>query len=191
MRLTARLSLAALALAAALPAAAQTKIGVVDVNKVLNESEQGKAAQASFRKEVEDRQKQIAVIESDLEKEKADLEKQASILTESAMRDRQGTLQKKFESYQQQAAKLSQELNDIRGKLLAPIGDRVKGVIREVAQAESLDLVIDVTAGVAYYNDAMDVTSQVLRRYNAKFPAPAAAAPAKKADAKPAAPAKK
>jgi len=93
--MTLSLRIAALGLAlAALPAAAQTKIGYVDLQRALNEVDEGKAAKALLKKDFEEKQRQLDGKKADFEKLRAEFEKQSVVMSDQAKRDKAAELDK-------------------------------------------------------------------------------------------------
>jgi outer membrane protein len=171
--------LLALAPASAL---AQAKIGFVDLNRALNEVEEGKAAKAQLEKEFKEKQKQIDAKQDELKRLKADYDKQAVVMAEQAKRDKQGELERKAAETQQLFVQLQSELSRREQELTGPILDRLAGMVREIAEAEGFTSVFErARSGVVYMPPSLDVTNEVIRKYNART------GPAKKAE--PAAPA--
>jgi outer membrane protein len=183
------------------PALAQ-KIGVVDMQRALAETEDGRKAKDTLKKLFEQRQKTLDKQQNDLKALKDGLDKQRDVL----QRD---VLAKKLEEYQKAVAELQttyvdfqRELAAKEGELTKPILQRMERVVRRIGQAEGYALVVDRSeAGVMYVPSTYDLTDVLIQRYNAgegreddakgaataKTGAPAAKPPAA---ARPAAPAK-
>ncbi|HSN90170.1 MAG TPA: OmpH family outer membrane protein [Anaeromyxobacteraceae bacterium] len=175
--------LAALALA---PAAArgQVKLGFVDLPRALNEVEEGKAAKAQLEKEFKEKQKQLDAKQDELRKLKAEYDKQAVVMSDQAKRDKQAELERKAGETQQLFVQLQSELSRREQELTGPILEKLGNAVREIAEAEGFTAIFERNrSGVVYMTAALDVTNEVIRKYNTR-------PPAKKAEpAKPAAPA--
>src|ERR1700704_5413020 len=84
-------------LAAARSAYAQAmKIGYVDVQRAVQEVEEGKAARSRLQAELQQKRADLDKKRADLEKMKTDYDKQAPVLSDEAKRQRQEQLQKAF-----------------------------------------------------------------------------------------------
>jgi outer membrane protein len=196
------LAFAALLFAAGKPELALAqKIGVVDMQRALAETEDGRKAKDTLKKLFEQRQKTLDKQQNDLKALKDGLDKQRDVLQREV-------LAKKLEEYQKAVAELQttyvdfqRELAAKEGELTKPILMRMERVVRRIGQAEGYSLVVDRSeAGVMYVPSTYDLTDVLIQRYNAgegreddakagaaKTGAPAAKPPAA---AKPAAPAK-
>src|SRR5712672_2256443 len=99
-------------LAAARSAYAQAmKIGYVDVQRAVQEVEEGKAARSRLQAELAQKRTDLDKKRADLEKMKADYDKQAPVLSEDAKRQKQEQLQKAFVDAQTAAGQMQEELS--------------------------------------------------------------------------------
>jgi outer membrane protein len=180
------------------PAAAQSKIGVVDTQRAIMETEDGLRAQATLKKLFDKRQRELDKKQEELQKEREDIEKQRDVLSK-------GALQKRIEKWQREMIQLqtvfveyNKELQKKQNELTQPIFQKSMGLIRRLAAQEGLDVVVDKQA-VPYVRSDLDLTDRVIQLYNAgggdaaasgdkgskKEPAPKAPAPAKPPAKKP------
>ncbi len=164
-------SLIALAVLASPAAfAAELKLGVVDTQAILAQIDDGKAAQARLEKWLSARRKELEAEDKALMKESETLQKQASAMNQETLMKKQAALQqkgmefsKKFQTMQAEAQK--KELDEIR-----PILDRINTVIGKIAQRDGLSLVLEKrSSGLAYMDNTLDYTAQVVRQYAADY----------------------
>jgi outer membrane protein len=188
-----RFPLIAAALAALLhaaPAHADVKMGYVDLQRALNEIDEGKAAKARLKAEFEQKQKVLDDKQADFTKLRGEFEKQAGVLADGPRRERQEELDKKFMELQSTFAQLQKELSERERDVTRGIFDKMGAIIRETAEAEGFTMVLEKNdAGILHAAASLDLTNELIRKYNARHKAggaPAAAA-AKPAPAKPAA----
>jgi len=172
--------LLALPLLFAVPARAQAmKIGYVDVQRAVQEVEEGKAARARLQHELQQKQADIAKKRAELEKMKADYDKQAPVLSDDAKRKRQEDLQKAFVDAQNAAGQMQEELSGKEQEAMQGISKRLLQIVAEVSERENFNFVID-KAALLYAPAASDVTNEVVRRYNERFGGASKASPEKK-----------
>lgn len=178
-------------------AAAQGKVGVVDFQRAINETEEGRKAKAQLKKVFEQKQTSLDKRQNELKAMKDTLEKQKNVLARDV-------LQKKFEDYQKSYMELQQtymeyqkELQQKEGELTKQIVQRMEVILRRIGQAEGYAMIVERNeGGVVWAPTNLDLTDLVIQRYNAgegKTDMPANAKPAGPAAAtpKPAAPVKK
>lgn len=165
-------------------ASAEVKIGYVDLQRALNEVEEGKNAKAKLKKEFDGRQGTLDVKQDELKKMKTEFDKQALVLAEDKKRAKQEELQQKFFELQGLYAKLQKELSGQEQELTQAIFQKMGAIISEIAERDGFTLVLEKNdGGVLYAPPASDLTNELIRRYNDKYksgaPGPAAAAPKK------------
>ncbi len=177
MRNTLTALLVPVVLALAPAARADTKIAVVDFQRAGNECDEGKAANAALAKAEEEKMKPIKDKQAEFETLRADYEKQAAVLSPEAKQQKGLELQKKSDEMQQLYVQAQKDLQQKNMELIKLLGDRVRSVVREIADRDGIQLVVDQTS-VVYAPDALDITNEVIRKYNSKFPAKAGAVPA-------------
>ena len=175
----------AVAVAARSAYAQAMKIGYVDVQRAVQEVEEGKAARSRLQAELQQKRSDLDKKRADLEKMKTDYDKQAPVLSDDAKRQRQEQLQKAFVEAQTAAGQMQEELSGKEQEAMQSISKRLLQVVAEVSDRESFTFVLD-KAALLYAPAASDVTNEVVRRYNERFgvagqPKAKAAPPAGKA----------
>jgi outer membrane protein len=174
-------------------AARAQKIGYVDVQRAIQETEEGKTARTRLRGEFEQRKAAIDKKGADLEKLQQDYDKQAAVLSDDAKRKKQEEFQKLLVDARKSASELQEDMQTKEQQAMAGILTRLQQVVAEIAEREQLSFVID-KATLLYAPPAADLTNEVVRRYNDKWgagetksaKAPPAKAPAGKAAPPPA-----
>src|SRR5512147_174547 len=174
---------------AAVPAAARAeqKIGYVDLQRALNEVEEGKTAKALLQKDFAEKQKQLDAKKAEFEKLQADFEKQSVVMAEQARKDKMADLDRRARDLQALFMNLQKDLSERERDATRGIFDRMNAIVREIAEADGFTYVLEKGAGIVYAPPSLDVTNELIRKYNAKFPGgggkKAEAAAPKKADA--------
>ncbi len=176
---------------AARAASAQTmKIGYVDVQRAIQEVEEGKAARSRLQAELAQKRADLDKKRADLEKMKQEYDKQAPVLSDDAKRQRQEQLQKAFIDAQNSAGQMQEELSGKEQEAMQSISKRLLQVVAEVSDKENFTFVLD-KAALLYAPAASDITNEVVRRYNERFGAGQAKAKAAPPAGKAATPPKK
>jgi len=176
---------AALALSLALlpaTARAEQKIGYVDLQRALNEVDEGKAAKALLKKDFDEKQKQLDVKKNEFEKLQADFEKQAVVMSEQARKDKGQDLDRRARELQALFVNLQKDLSERERETTRGIFDKMSAIVREIAEADGFTIVLEKGSGIVYAPPSLELTNELIRKYNARFPA---GGPAKKADAAP------
>ena len=178
--------LATIAFAAA-ARAQPLKLAYVDVQRAIQETEEGKAARSRLKSEFDQRRAQIDKKSADLEKMQQEYEKQAPVLSDEAKRKKQEDFQKALVEARKSAGDLQEDMNRQEQQAMGSILQRLQQVVAEIAERESLSFVMD-KGTLLYAPLPADITNEVVRRYNDKFGAgekPGGKAPPKTAQPAP------
>ncbi|HET9551597.1 MAG TPA: OmpH family outer membrane protein [Anaeromyxobacteraceae bacterium] len=186
MRPTVRV-LAALALAAALaPAAARAelKLGYVDLQRALNEVDEGKAAKAQLKKDFDEKQKQLDLKTDEVKKLQADFDKQAMVMSAEAKATKGAELDRKKMEVQEFYIKLQQDLSGREREVTRGIFDKMQAIAREIAEADGFTMIFERSdAGLVYAPASLDITNELIRKFNARYAGAKKAEPVKGAPA--------
>ena len=183
--------LAAVALALAVPhaaRAAELKIGYVNLQQAVTEVEEGKAARDVLKKEFDQKQKMLDDKQNELKRMKDDLDKQMVVMSDDAKREKAMEFERKVNEMQQVYVQMQKDLQEREREMMKVIFDKMEAVIKDIATAEGYTYVFEQqNAGLMVAPPQANMTQELVRRYNAKYGK--TGAPAKKPDAKKAAPA--
>ncbi len=155
--------------ASAWPALAQTRVGYVDIQRAILETDEGKAAKARLKKEFDKRQKELDRLQADLKARKDELDKQAMTMDPKKRQAKEAELQQKLLELQQRFVQLQGELSQQEKQLTERILARMEGVLREIAEANEFDMVLEKGATVLYAKESLDLTGELIRKYNLKY----------------------
>jgi outer membrane protein len=150
-------------------AAADVKIGYVDLQRALNESAAGKKAKEDFRGQVERLEGQLKGKKEELDKLKSDLETKGTVMAdaqrkklETEFEQKRLDLKRRFEDSQQELQKKDQELT---GRIIQDL----QGIIKEVGDRDGYTLILELgSSPVLYYKKSSDITEDVLSVYNTR-----------------------
>ena len=171
-----RLAVALSAAVALAPAArAEVKLGYVDMMRAMSEVDEGKVAQAQLKKDFDEKQKVVDEKQEELKKLKADFDKQSVLMSDQAKAVKQAELERKFGEAQQLVVQLQKELAERRDTVTGGIIKRMRAIIEEISAAEGITMVFE-REGLLYANASLDLSNEVIRKYNARYGAGAAAA---------------
>lgn len=167
----------------AIPVFAQTapaRFAVIDVQRVLNTSNAGKAAQDRLKKLNEDKAARAQKMQEELNALNSDLNSKKSILSEDKLADVQKQIADKQVALQRYGQDAERDLGEARDKELQELEAKIKPVIDALGKEMGLAAIFNkFESGLVYASDAIDITDTVIKRFNEANPA-AAAAPAKK-----------
>jgi len=147
-----------------------TKIGTVDLQRVVEESADWTKAAEEWTALLGERSDDFQAGQAEIELEQAKLDTQPSTLTEVERAavarniERLGTLLTRLNE------DIQGELDAYRAALMTPIAEKADRLIREYAMEAGFNLIIDVSepnSGVAFVDEVINITAEMLRRMDA------------------------
>jgi outer membrane protein len=155
-------------LAMALPASAQQmKIAVIDVQRVVTESDPGKQALQKL-KELQDAkmdegraiQQELGAMQEQMSKQRFTLSEERLAELNKQMEDSQIALQR----FQDDAER---ELDESRRRELGGLEGRIIPVINQIGVERGFTLIFNkFQSGLVYADDTVDITDEVIQRFN-------------------------
>jgi outer membrane protein len=152
-------------LAAAPAAHADDKIGIVDLQRALNEVEEGAAAKKALKAEFDNKQKTLDAKQNELKKLKDELDAQSTMMTPEKKAERVADLQKKLLEVQQLYMSLQQDLSKREGEATAAIFQKMGVILGTMGNEQGFSAIVEKTA-VPFFKPSLDVTNELIRRYN-------------------------
>ena len=151
-----------------------TRIAVVDLQRALNETEDGRRAKARLKRLFKRRQQELDKAQNELKVLKEDIERQKNVLSREALQKRVEDYQKAFIELQSTYVEYQRELAEKEAQLTREIISRMEQILRRLGQAEGYTLIIERNeAGVVWVPTNLDLTDVVIQRYNSGEGAPA------------------
>ncbi len=158
----------AVAVSVATPSLAEGKVAVVDLQRALNEVEEGASAKAALKKEFDAKQKQLDQRQTELKGMKDELDAQVTMMTPEKKQEKVADLQKKLLEVQQLYYTLQQDLSKREQEATAKIFEKMGVILRSMGEEDGYDAILERSAA-PYFKPSLDVTNELIRRYNASY----------------------
>lgn len=139
---------------------AELKIGFVDQERITRESAPADRASKQLEKEFAPRAQEIQRREGQIKTLQGQLEKDALTMSESDRRSKEQELGRLTLDFQRMQREYREDLNLRRNQELGALFERANRVIRQIAEAEKYDLVLQEAV---YRNPKIDITDRVLK----------------------------
>ena len=168
----------------ALPVSAQSaqKVGVIEVQRIVQDSAVGKESLARIQKVSAAKQEDLTKRQTELRDLEKRIQEQGKSLSEDAMEKLQKDYQQKALDLKRFQDDAQRELEELQRRELTELEKKVLPVIEAVSKELGYSLVFNkFQSGLLYADEAVDITAAVIQKFNTAI----AAAP--KSDAKPAA----
>jgi outer membrane protein len=157
--------LVACALTASVPAAAADKIAYVDLQRALNEVEEGAAAKKALKAEFDGKQKTLDDKQNELKKMKDELDARGTMMKPEVKQEKVAELQKRLLEVQQMYFAMQQELTKRESEVTGEIFKKMGVILQTMGQEQEFDMIVEKTA-IIYAKPSLDVTNELIRRYN-------------------------
>lgn len=157
-----------IALAVTVPAAAQQlNIAVIDVQRVVTESDPGKQALQKLKELQDSKIDQGRALQQELTSMQEQMSKQRFTLSEERLAELAKQMEDKQIVLQRFQDDAERELDEARRRELGGLEGRIIPVINEVGAERGLTLIFNkFQSGLVYADDAVDITDDVIRRFN-------------------------
>jgi len=153
---------AALALAFSVAAAhaADLKVGFVDSQRLQRDSVPAERASKQLEKEFAPRAQELQRKENQIKTLQGQVEKEAMTMSESDRRAKEQDLARLTLDFQRMQREYREDLNLRRNQELASLFERANKVIKQIAEAEKFDLIVQ---DAVYRSPRIDITDKVLK----------------------------
>ena len=145
----------------------RVKIGYIDIQRVIAESQAGKRARDRFQAQVKKAEGDLLKERQDIERLKSDLDKKGPLLKDDERRNLEADLQKRSVSLQRSMADHQQDLQVKNNEMMSEILKELEKIVNEVGKAEKFTLILE-RSQILYSEQGIDITSKVIETYNSR-----------------------
>jgi outer membrane protein len=140
------------------------RVGFVNTDRIFREANTAKAAQAKLEQEFSKREKELSELGNSLKSLSDKFEREAPTLSESQRTQRQKQLLDQDRDFQRKRREFQEDLNARKNEELQQVLERANRVVKQVAEAEKYDVVLQEAV---YINPKHDITDKVIKALNA------------------------
>ena len=160
--------------------ATPTRIAVIDVQKVLTQSNPGKAAFTKLKTLQDDRLAKAKAMDEELRKLNASLTAGRATLPPARLSDLERQITDKQTAMKRFGEDAQREINTTRDRELQALETRINPIVNTMGKEMGLAAIFNkFESGLVFAHDAIDITDTVIARFNAASPASPATAPAR------------
>jgi len=157
----------ALVLAFALPAAAQAKVSVIDVQRVVTESDPGKEVMQRLRSLTEAKAQQGQTLQQELATLQDQFNKQRFTVSETRQAEMQKEIEDKQISIRRFQDDAQREVAEAQRRELGSLEERIMPIIDQIGKEQGLTMIFNkFQSGLVYADETIDITDEVIRRFN-------------------------
>jgi len=148
-------------------AADVAKIGVVDLQKVLESSSTGKIIQGQLKKEKDKMESDLKQKGTEIEQLRKRLERESMVMSKEMRDEKEREARIKMNDFKILQKKYRGELQKLEVNLMNQLKGDINEIIQEIGKKEGYLLIIN-KFGVMYSPSAIDITDKLIKRLNAK-----------------------
>src|SRR5262249_16024179 len=142
---------------------AEVRMAVVDLQRALNETEDGRHAKAKLKTLFTKRQQALDKSQSDVKELKNAIDKHKNVLSQAALQERLEAYQKAFVDLQNSYVEYQRELAQKEAELTNGILEKMQEILRRIGQAEGYSLIVEKNeGGVVWVPSHLDLTDRVI-----------------------------
>ena len=139
---------------------AESRIGFVNSQRVMNEAPQAAKAKKRIEKDFEKRDQELQKLAKQLKEMQEAYEKNVPTLGESERRGKERELADLNRDFQRRQREFREDLSQRQNEETAAIFDRVNRVIKQIADAEKYDIIFQEAV---YASPRIDITDKVIK----------------------------
>ncbi|MFH1869166.1 MAG: OmpH family outer membrane protein [Pseudomonadota bacterium] len=139
---------------------AESKIGFVNSQKILNDAPQAARAKKKIEKDFEKRDQELQRIAKQLQGMQETLDKNAVTMAESERRAKEREFGELNRDFQRKQREFREDLSQRQNEEMAAIFERVNKIIKQIAEAEKYDIIFQEAV---YANPRIDITDKVIK----------------------------
>ncbi|MBI4455870.1 MAG: OmpH family outer membrane protein [Acidobacteria bacterium] len=158
-------------------APAPTKFGFIETLRIVYETDEGKTEIEKVQEFINKKQSEYDAKKSDLDKLSEQYQNQQRSLNPETREEMEKTIQTKDKELKRFQEDTQVEIDRQRDGILAKLGQKVQSLIDDYARENGYAAVFVRAQTQAYVAPGLDITDEIIKRYNQKYPAqkPAAA----------------
>ena len=144
-----------------------THVALIRMQEAIKNTKDGKKAEETLKKEIEDRQKKLQSEGEKIQKAMEDLRKQGMVMDEKSRAEKEAVIQRQVQGFEESKMRNQQEFQKRDQEISEPIIKKLRTIVGQISKEKGYTLVID-TSSVIYADDQDDITDEVIKRYDAK-----------------------
>jgi outer membrane protein len=145
--------------------AGESQIGVIDLAKIMRESEAAKEAKDMLMMDVEAKREVLKEREDEARKMEEELKAKDSVLSDEAKEKKKEAFLESVKELKSLRDGMEEELKKKEARLLGNIGNEVKEIAEKIRKKKNLSIIIERNA-VVIQGDAVDITDEVIESYD-------------------------
>lgn len=145
------------------------KYGIIDMQAVIMNVAEGKAARADLEKKIKSKEVEFNKKREELDKMNKEFQSQSALISEEARINKQKDFQEKFLALRNDEMSFREGIKRDEQKATQWIAAKVEGIVQKMAKDKGLEAVFEINnAGLLYLSQPVDLTKEVIDSYGKK-----------------------
>lgn len=144
---------------------AELKVGVIDLQQIMQKSNQIATINSQLTKEFKPRQDKILALQKSLQDETDQLSRNSATMTETDRNKLQDKIIADRANLQGMSLSFQRDVNSAQNQGMQKFMTQLNGVVNIIAKENNFDLILQ-RAGVPFVKTSLDITNQVLDQLN-------------------------
>jgi outer membrane protein len=154
---------------AAVAGAADVRIAVIDFQRILDDSRAGKAAQETINQQGRQMEAELKAKGDALEQMKEQLQKDALVMSKETREEKEREFRIQINEFRESQQEFAKKAREMQMRAMGKIRQDIDTLAKAYAEEKGFTLMIEKQeAGVIYVPAQLDVTDEIIRRYDAQ-----------------------
>ena len=153
--------------ATAAPLQADTKVGVVNTVRLMEEAPQAKAAQSNIETEFAPREKELVSLQKSIRKLEDKLSRDGAVMSEKESSKLEREILSQRRELKRSQDEFRDDLNIRKNEVLSKLQRQMYEATVALAKEKKYDVILG--QGVVYSSESVDITEMVLKKLKASF----------------------
>ncbi|WP_028388322.1 OmpH family outer membrane protein [Legionella fairfieldensis] len=139
------------------------KIGVVDLQKIMQTSPQMKAIQQKLEKDFKPRRDKLVAMEEGLKQDMEKFKRDSAVMSDTQKKDLEKKIMTTQQTFEREGQQYQQELSTAHNEAMEDLYGKIRKAIANVAQTDKYDIVLQKDAA-PFSSDKLDITDSVIKQ---------------------------
>jgi len=145
-----------------------TEFAILDLERIIKESNAMKDIQNKVNKKQEDYQKEVNKKQTELESEQKIIESKKNVLSKEGFEKEVQKFEKKLDDLKTMIDRKQNTLKKASMESMSKVNEIIKEIIAEISKDKNYDAIIPASQTI-YYADGLDITEEVLKKLDKKI----------------------
>ena len=149
-------------------AADVAKIGIVDLQRIMESSDAGKAAQAEIKKEKDKMEQELKIKGAEIEELRKQFERESMVMSKEKREEKEREGRIKLNDFKSLQQRYRSQLQNLEKRLVSELRKDVFTLVEAIGKKEGYLLIIN-NFSVMYSPGSIDITDKLIKQMNDKY----------------------